>query len=124
MIERLDINCVHMEIRPRLEKYVRRKIGKLDRLLPRHAKKSVHARVILSETKTKTKTFVCETILELPHIKISAKEKTMNIFSSIDIVEAKLARQIRKYKTQHAKKPDRFLLRRLLGKVRRSNKRG
>ena len=120
MIERLDINCVRTEIWPRLEKYVHRKIGRLDRLMPRHAKKSVHARVILSEAKGKTKMFVCEVILELPGSTISAKEATINMFSSIDVVEAKLARQIRKYKTQHAQKPDRFLLRRLLGRVRRS----
>ena len=42
MIKRLDINGVHVEIEGRLEKYIHKKIGRLDRLLPRHAKKSAH----------------------------------------------------------------------------------
>ena len=117
MIERLDINCVHVTLSGRLEKYIYKKIGRLDRLVPRHAKKSVHARVILSETKAKKKLSVCEVILELPHNTITAKESTINMFSSVDIVEAKLARQIAKYKTMHDQNHDRRLLRRLLKKA-------
>ncbi len=120
MIKRLDINGVHVEIEGRLEKYIHKKIGRLDRLLPRQAKKSAHARVILSQNKTKQQLAVCEVILELPHSTISAKEATVNMFSSVDIVESKLARQIRKYKTAHFQNHDRRLLRRMLGRIRRS----
>ena len=121
MIKRLDINGVHVDIEGRIEKYIHKKIGRLDRLLPRHAKKSVHARVILSQTsQNKQKLAVCEAILELPHSTISAKEATANMFSSVDIVEAKLARQIRKYKTAHGQRRDRRLLRRLFDGVRRN----
>ena len=114
MIERLDITGVHLNVFPRLEKYVRKKIGNLDRLMPRHAKKSVHGRVVLRETKAKKKMFLCEVVLELPGQTIMAKESTINIFSAVDIVEAKLARQIRKYKTTHGQDNNRRSLRRLL----------
>ena len=120
MIKRLDINGVHVEIEGRVEKYIQKKIGRLDRFLPRHAKKSAHARVILSQkTESKQKLAVCEVILELPHSTLSAKEATVNMFSSVDIVESKLARQIRKYKTAHDSKRDRRFLDRLLGRMRR-----
>ena len=114
MIEKLDISGVQFSVFPRLEKYVYKKIGNLDRLMPRHAKKSVHGRVILKSTKTKKKMFVCEVILELPQQTITAKESTINIFSAVDIVEAKLARQIRKYKTTHGQDNNRRFLRRFL----------
>ncbi|MCY3804620.1 MAG: ribosome-associated translation inhibitor RaiA [Candidatus Saccharibacteria bacterium] len=119
MIERLEITGVHLKLWSKLEKYVYRKIGRLDRFIPRHAKKSVHGRVILSENR-KTKSATCEVVLELPHATISAREETMNIFSSVDIVEVKLANQIRKYKTAHTQHNDRRLLRRLLGRAKRS----
>ena len=99
MIEHLEINGVHVDVQDNIKKYVYRKIGRLDRILPRHARKSVRARVILSEIDAKHKESVCEVILKLPQKTISAKDQTTNMFSSVDIVEAKLARQIRKYKT-------------------------
>ena len=120
MIEHLDINGVNVEIWSNIKKYIRKKIGRLDRLLPRHAKKSVHARVILSETKAKKKLAVCEVILKLPHSTLSAKQATLNMFASVDIVEAKLASQIRKYKTIHGRDSSRRLLRRLLRRMRRN----
>lgn len=116
MIKRLEITGVNIDLWPNIEKYIFKKIGRLDRFLPRHAKKSVHARVILSQVKSKQKLAICEVILELPHNTISAKEATTNMFSSVDIVEAKLARQIRKYKTAHGRNTGRRLLRRLLGR--------
>ncbi len=120
MIDRLEINGVNIEVQPEVKKYIHKKIGRLERLIPRHAKKSAHARVILSETKAKKKLAVCEVILELPHKTLLAKEATINMFSSVDLVEAKLSRQIRKYKTAHSQRSDRRLLRRLLGRAGRS----
>ena len=119
MIEHLDISGVRVKIWDRLEKYIYKKIGKLDRLLPSHAKKSVRVKVILSESNDKKKMATCEVIMELPHVSISAKESTTNMFSSVDIVEAKLSRQIRKYKTVHTQqKKEKRLMHKLLGKFR------
>lgn len=120
MIERLEIDGDNFEVTAHIEEYVRKKLGGLDRLLPRHVKKSVHARVILSEIGSRRKLAVCEAILQLPHSTLLAKEANVSMTSSIDIVEDKLARQIRKYKTAHFQNNDRRLLRRLLGRAKRS----
>ena len=120
MIDRLEISGVNAEKWPNIEQYIERKIGRLDRLLPRHAKKSAHVRVVLSESNSKRRLAVCEAVMELPHNTLLAKEATANMFSSVDSVEDKLARQIRKYKTAHFQNSDRRLLRRMLGRVRRS----
>lgn len=123
MIDNLNISGVHIKVSERLEKYIHKKIGKLDRLLPARSKKSASVKVILMENNDKSKKATCEVIIELPHATISAKESTVNMFASIDIVEAKLSRQIRKYKTSTTQqKKDRRFLHRLLGRARRSNK--
>ena len=120
MIDKLDISGKNFKVSERLEGYIREKIGRLDRLLPSHAKKSVQVRVILSESNNKYDNATCEVVMELPHNTITAKESAANMFSSIDIVEDKLSRQIRKYKTAHGQqKKDRRFLHRLLGRARR-----
>lgn len=114
MIQRLEVNGAHqVKVWPGIQRHIEKKIGRLDRFVPRHAKKSIHARVILSTTQAKKKLAVCEVILELPHQTISAKETNENMFAAVDLVETKLARQIRKYKTAHFEKNKR-LFRRLL----------
>lgn len=111
MIDRLEINGVHVDVDEKLRKYVTRKIGKLQRLVPARAKRSAHARVFLSMVARQP---TCEVIIELPGHTISAKEATVNMFSSIDVVEAKLARQLRKYKITHTGAINRKLIRRII----------
>ena len=82
-----------------LEKYVTKKIGKLDKYIPRNARTSAHAQVFLKESKIKNKKqCTCEVIMHLPHEEFATKETTMNIFAAVDIVEAKLKNHLRKYK--------------------------
>lgn len=83
------------------KKYVRKKVGSLDRLAPRHARKSMHAEVKLAEVnKDKGNKYEVEVIIFVPDKKITAKDSTMNILAATDIVEAKLAVQLRKYKQE------------------------
>lgn len=99
MIEKLDISGVHMEVDRKLHDYVVKKIGKLDRYMPRHARKSVHAEVFLKEQLIrKKKQCTAEVTIRLPKGNVVAKESTMNIYAAVDIVEAKLRNQIKKYK--------------------------
>ncbi len=103
MIERLDITGVHMTVDKKLHDYVVKKIGKLDKYLPRHARKSVHAEVFLKEQMIKKKKeCIAEVTIRLPKGNVTAKESTMNIFAAVDIVEAKLKNQIKKYKDAHS----------------------
>ena len=103
MITRLDITGVHMNVGDDLKKYVMRKIGRLDRFIPRHGRESVHAEVKLKEGRAKNKDErTCEVILHLPHENIAVKESTINIYAAIDIAETKLYHQLKKYKELHA----------------------
>lgn len=117
MIKRLDISGVHMEISDDLRKYVVKKLGRLDRFIPKNGRESVHAEVKLKEGKAKNKDErTCEVILHLPHEVLAVKESTINIYAAIDIVEAKFHHQLKKYKELHASPR---LHQRLLTKMKR-----
>ena len=62
--------------------------------------------------------YVCDAVLTVPGAKLVATEGTINIFASIDVVEAKLRSQLAKYKEKHVSEPRRGrMLTRLLGRV-------
>lgn len=85
-----------------LRKYVTKKIGKLEKYIPKHSRGSVQAEVKLKESKLKTmEQRTCEVILHLPHEKITVSETTVNMFAAVDIVEEKLKNQLHKYKEKH-----------------------
>ncbi len=107
MFQRLDINAVHTTVDDKLEKYVNKKIGALDRYVPRASRASAHAEVWLKEDKnlkreSHANSATCEVTLHLPHEVINVSEATLNMYAAIDIVEAKLKQQIIKYKDLHA----------------------
>ena len=80
------------------KKYIRKKIGTLDRLAPRHARKTMRADVKIAEVnRDKGNKYEVEVILAVPGRTITAKDSTMNVLAATDIVEAKLATQLRKY---------------------------
>jgi ribosomal subunit interface protein len=102
MIKKLEINAVHLDLDPKLKAYVNKKVGKLDHYIPRHARESAHAEVFLKERKVKgKKECICEVVLKLPQETIMIKEATVNMFAAIDITEAKLKNQLKKYKDTH-----------------------
>ncbi len=102
MIEKLEIGGVHLKVDEDLKKYVTNKIGKLDKYMSRHARRSAHAEVKLIETKIKArKQATCEVILFLPRGRLTTKETTLNMYAAVDIVEAKLKNQLKKYKETH-----------------------
>jgi putative sigma-54 modulation protein len=103
MIHKLEINGVHMSVGDDLRKYVMRKIGRLDKYIPRDSRESVHTEVKLKEGKAKDKQIrTCEVVMHLPHEKFTVSETTINIYAAVDIVEEKLKSQLHKYKDQHA----------------------
>lgn len=118
MIKKLEINGVHFTVDKKLRSYVVKKLGKLDKYVPRQVRESAHMEVFLKEQKVKNKKEnVCEVILKLPHETITTKEATINMYAAIDIVESKLKNQIRKYKNKHGSPQ---LHHRLIGKLRRN----
>ena len=122
MISRIDITGIHYEVGEDLKKYVTKKVGKLDRFVPRHARKSMHVEVKLSELKTKSNRNKCEVILHLPEKQLQATESTVNMFAAVDVVETKIKNQLKKYKAVHGgdKRDHRGKLRQLFRNQRNS----
>ncbi|MCA9348974.1 ribosome-associated translation inhibitor RaiA [Candidatus Saccharibacteria bacterium] len=120
MIEKMEITSIKTEVKPDLEKYINKKIGRLDRFLPRHARRSAHAQVTLRESgRGKVRNLMCEVTLNIPDKVLTAKETSTNMFSSVDIVESKLTTQLRKYKDMHTSGRSKRLARKVVGRFRR-----
>ena len=117
MINKLEVRGVHMKVDTKLNAYAKKKIGKLDRYVSKHARTSAHVEVILKEEVVKAKkNCICEVVVHLPGDTFTIKESTMNMFAAIDIVEAKLKNQLKKYKELHGNPR---LHRRLIAHLRR-----
>jgi putative sigma-54 modulation protein len=102
MIQSITVSGVKYNVDEQTKKYIEKKIGRLDRFLPRHARKSATAEVKLREVnRDKGNKYEAEVILSVPEKQITAKDSTMNVLAAVDIVEAKLANQLRRYKETH-----------------------
>jgi putative sigma-54 modulation protein len=99
MINRITITGVRYDIDDATKKYVIKKISRLDRYLPRHARKTASAEVILREVnRAHGNKYEAEVIINVPNKTLTAKDSTVNMLAALDIVEAKLASQLHKYK--------------------------
>lgn len=101
MIAPIEITGIGYEVDSKTKDYIQKKIGKLDRYLPRHARDSVKAQVKLREVnRNNGNKYEAEVILKVPEKTITAKDSTVNALAAIDIVEAKILVQLRKYKQE------------------------
>lgn len=102
MIEKIDISGSDFKVEEGFRKYVVKRIGKLDRYLPRGYKKDIVAKVIVTEVgKSKGEKYEISAAMEIPGGKvIAAKDECSNVFAGVDLVEAKLTGQIRRYKLE------------------------
>lgn len=104
MINRISITGVKYDVDDATKKYVIKKISRLDRYLPRHARKTASAEVILREVnRSYGNKYEAEVVLRVPNKVMTAKDSTVNMLAALDIVEAKLAAQMHKYKTETIK---------------------
>lgn len=102
MLQKFEIQGEHTTVNDSLRRYVNRKIGGLDRYLSRHNRESAHAEVHLKESKARDNNHcTCEVVLRLPKQTIIVKENSLNMYAAVDIAEAKLKQQIKKYKDKH-----------------------
>ncbi|MBW3568851.1 ribosome-associated translation inhibitor RaiA [Candidatus Parcubacteria bacterium] len=118
MIKSINISGVHKKLNNDIESYVQRKIGALDRFIPKNARESTHAEVKIKQSKAKDKKqYECEVILRLPKTQITVHKKGLTIPEAIDLVEENLKIQLKKYKEKHAgPRLHRRLINRLQGK--------
>ena len=118
MIHNITITGLKYELTDTTKKYVEKKIGALDKYLPRHARRSVTADVKIKQLDNPGgNKYEVEVVINVPDKVITAKDSTMNVLAAVDIVEAKLNGQLRKYK--QATVPH-IGLRGRLGKFKRS----
>ncbi|HSE29866.1 MAG TPA: ribosome-associated translation inhibitor RaiA [Candidatus Saccharimonadales bacterium] len=102
MLTQIEITGVNLDLGADIKKYARKKIGSLDKYLPRHARKTAHAEVKLRQTNNRLgNKYECEIVVTVPDKQIAAKESTMNMFAAVDIVEQKIKNQFVKYKQEH-----------------------
>ena len=117
MIHKVEITGVHTVPDDQIKDYLKSSIAKLERYIPRHARESAHVDAKLIESRAQgDKKCTAEVILYLPHEPLNAKESTSNMPEAIDLVEAKLVAQLKKYKETHINPQ---MLRRMAGKLRR-----
>lgn len=99
MIQHINITGVKYDLDETTKRYVAKKIGRLDRYLPKHARKSAMAEVILKEVnKDHGNKYEAEVILHVPEKRLTARDSTLNVLAAIDIVELKLVNQLKRYK--------------------------
>ena len=118
MITNITITGVHFTPDEATKKYVRRKIGRLDRYLPRHARRSVSADVKLSEVnRSHGNKYEVEVVMHIPDKNVTARDSTLNVLAATDIVERKLVSQLHRYKEDLI---PHLSHRRILGRFKRS----
>jgi putative sigma-54 modulation protein len=98
----IEITGIHFTASDRLKAYVEKKMHSLDKYIARAGRDVVLVKVRLIESKAADKKeYTCEVHMTLPHDVIEAKDSTLNMFAAVDIVEAKLKTQLKKYKELH-----------------------
>lgn len=102
MIEKIKISGSNYKVEESFQKYAKKRIGKLDRYLPRGHKKDIIAKIVITETtRTHGNRFEISANIEIPGGKVfSAKDDCANIYAGIDLIEAKLTGQIRRFKLE------------------------
>jgi len=86
-----------------LEKYIIKKIGKLDRYMKRQKREDARAEVKVKESTGKGgKKCSVEVIVYTADYKLTAIESTVNMHAAVDIVESKLQKQIRRFKEKNS----------------------
>lgn len=106
MISKIDVSGSGYKVEEPLRKYAKKRIGKLDHYLPRHARKDIVCKVIITSIgKGKSEKYEVSAAMEIPGGKVlAARDECSNEFAGVDLIEAKLTGQIRRYKAEL--KPD------------------
>ncbi len=118
MIKHFDITYDQAAADPAVEKYLKRKIGHVDRYLSRHTQSGTRIEAVLGATNAPNEPGVtCQLTLYLPNKAIRVSETNINMYAAIDIVELKLKQQLQGYRRKRAAG---FVRRRLLRFKRRT----
>ncbi|MBI2797898.1 ribosome-associated translation inhibitor RaiA [Candidatus Saccharibacteria bacterium] len=114
---KIQLSGRQYEIDKNLRKYVETKLGKLDKYMPRaHQAVAMRVEVFRDPSGREDNRYKVTAVLEVPGPDLVAETATINPHSAVDIVEAKLKDQIRRYKDKSV--PKRLRIKDALGKLR------
>lgn len=102
MIDKIEITGNKYRVEETFRKYAIKRIGKLDRYLPRGSKKDIVAKIVITEVnRAHGNKYEISAAMEIPGGKvIAARDESSNVYAGVDIIEAKLMGQIRRYKLE------------------------
>lgn len=89
----------NIEVTPRLQEYVEKKIGKLDRYLP--AIDEAHMELAVEKTRSAQDRQVAQLTIRSKGALLRAEERNQDLYTAIDAVLDKMYRQIGRYKGKH-----------------------
>ncbi len=98
---KLNIQAVNVELTDWLEKYVEKKIGRLDKYLPDIDEAKVELRE--EQTRSASDRAIAQVTLFSRRTILRAEERSGDMFASIDAVSDKLERRIARYKGKTAR---------------------
>lgn len=88
----------NMELTPRLQEYVEKKVGKLNRYLPNIT--DVRVDLSVENTRSSAQRQVAQLTIRTPRAMLRAEERAADMFAAIDAALDKMRRQITRYKTR------------------------
>lgn len=96
----------HLELHERLEKYVRSRVSRLEKYIPKPVRDSARIEVKLSQKSTAgVPDCTCEVALHLPQTHLAATETTRHIYAAVDVAIAHVREQLKPYKAERAPRP-------------------
>ncbi len=119
MISNIEITGNKYKVEDSLSKYVRRRLGKLDHYLPRAHRSDLSLRLAIEQiNRPHGNKYEIHAEFLIPTGKtLAAKTETANVFSGVDIIEAKLMGQARRFKTEIDNQKPKGIFRRFLKKA-------
>lgn len=119
---RLQLTGRQYEIDEELARYTKKRLGGLDRYVPRkHKAQQMHVEIFRDPSGKEDNRYKVKANLHLPEHEIVAETATMNPHAAVDIVREKLKLQIRRYKEVHAVR--RFRIKELFNRAQKEERR-
>lgn len=115
MIEKIEITGTNYQVEESFRKYAIKRISKLDKFLPAHCRKDPLVTIFITEVNHPhgNKYEISATMEIVGGKTINAKDECANLFAGIDLIEAKLTGQIRRFKLESTPHLRRFSLKNL-----------
>jgi len=116
MIDNIEVSGIKYKIEEQVRKYVVKRLGHLDKFLPKRNRKDVVMRVVIKQVnRPHGNKYEISVAVDVPGGKMmTAKDEAGNVFAGVDILEAKLRGQVRKFKADKLEHEKKGILKKLL----------